>query len=204
MATFIDYCRKGDIEGIKQILADLTRRETERDDHISLKDCDMEEGFRVACFYGHYNIIRYLTEIYINDSTYSPINIHAFDGQGLKLAFYFGHYDIVRYLVEMYKNDSNYQSININRINNYGFIVACENGHYNIARYLMELHKNDSTYKPIDVYDYCEYNFIQACLNGHYIIANYLLRTTKNNKCDYSKQFNNYHMVFKKFEKYLL
>jgi hypothetical protein len=43
-----------------------------------------------------------------------------------------------------------------------------------------------------------------ACEKGAYDIANYLLKLTKKNKFGYSKPFNNYHMVFKKLEKYLL
>jgi hypothetical protein len=151
MATFIDYCEKGNIEYIKK---------------MSLKDCDLENGFRWACIKGHYNIVRYLIELYKSDSTCSPININAY--------------------------------------NEDGFRWACTHGYYEIVRYLVELYKNDRTYKRINIHACNEDGFRKACFFEYYIIANYLLRTTKNNKFGYSKQFNNYHMVFKKFEKYLL
>ena len=151
MATFIDYCEKGNIEYIKK---------------MSLKDCDLENGFRWACIKGHYNIVRYLIELYKSDSTCSPININAY--------------------------------------NEDGFRWACSEGYYDIVQYLVELHKYDSTYKPIDIYADNEDGLKSAYFYGHYAIANYLLKVTKNKKCGYSKQFDNYLMVFKKFEKYLL
>ncbi len=74
-------------------------------------------------------------------------------------------------------------------------------GHYDIVRFLCESHKNDSTYKPINIHAYNEYVFRSACENGYNIVVNYLLKITKRGKY---KPFENYLIVFKKIDKFLL
>ncbi len=74
-------------------------------------------------------------------------------------------------------------------------------GHYDIVRFLCELHKNDSTYKPINIHTDDEYGFRLPCEIGHNIVVNYLLKITKRGKY---KPFENYLIVFKKIDKFLL
>ena len=131
MALFIIYCIDGELDNIKK---------------ISLKNCDLECGFRWACRNGHCDIIQYLVNLYKTDingniNTYDPIYIHAFGELGFTWACMNGHYDIVQYLVNLYKTDNTYKPININ---NNGFRWACDKGHYNIVRYLCELYQNDN------------------------------------------------------------
>jgi len=90
MATFIDYCKNGNIEGIKQ---------------ISLKDCNLEDGFMKACAHGHHKIVQYLVELHKNDSTYNPIDIYANDEEGFKMACEKGAYDIANYLLKLTKKN---------------------------------------------------------------------------------------------------
>jgi hypothetical protein len=52
MALFIIYCIDGELDNIKK---------------ISLKNCDLECGFRWACRNGHCDIIQYLVNLYKTD-----------------------------------------------------------------------------------------------------------------------------------------
>ena len=88
MALFIIYCIDGELDNIKK---------------ISLKNCDLECGFRWACRNGHCDIIQYLVNLYKTDNTYKPININ---NNGFRWACDKGHYNIVRYLCELYQNDN--------------------------------------------------------------------------------------------------
>jgi ankyrin repeat protein len=90
MTTFIGYCMNGNIDDIKK---------------ISLKYCDLEEGFILCCNYGHYDIVRYLVELHKNDDTYKPIDIHSKDEAGFRWACKNGHYDIVNYLLKITKKN---------------------------------------------------------------------------------------------------
>ncbi len=123
MDPFVDDCENSDIESIKK---------------MSLEGCDLDRGFRWACYDGHYMLVRYLVELHIHDSTYKPINIHSDNELGFRWACENGHYNVVRYLVELYKNNrfataNHYKQINIHSEDEDGFIWACENGHYKIA-----------------------------------------------------------------------
>ena len=135
METFIDYCKNGDIYNIKK---------------LSLKGYDLDKGFRLACYYGHYNIVRYLCELHKNDSTYKPINIQTDNEHGFDLACENGHSDIVRFLCELHKNNPIYKPINIPN-NEYGFNLACENGHNNVVNYLLRITKRGKC-KPFNNY----------------------------------------------------
>ncbi len=88
MALFIIYCIDGELDNIKK---------------ISLKNCDLEMGFKWACLKGHFKIVQYLIELYKNDPTYKPINIHADDEYSFRWACRRGHYKIVKYLMTLYK-----------------------------------------------------------------------------------------------------
>ncbi len=96
MALFIIYCIDGELDNIKK---------------ISLKNCDLEMGFKWACLKGHFKIVQYLIELYKNDPTYKPINIHENNEVGFKWAYDNGHHNIVKYLMTLYKKH-NYKPIN--------------------------------------------------------------------------------------------
>ena len=128
---FLDYCENGDINNIKQ---------------MSLKGCNLDCGFRWACWCGHYDIVRYLCELY-KTGEYEKINIHAGDEEGFRLACYKEHYNIVQYLCELYKT-GDYTKINIHAHTELGFRWACMNGKYEILYFLMTLYKKHQ-YKPI-------------------------------------------------------
>jgi ankyrin repeat protein len=134
MVKFTDYCKHGNIDDIKK---------------MSLKDCNLEKGFRFACMNGHYDIVRYLVELYKNDKNYKPIDIHSCDEAGFILACMNGHYDIVRYLVELHKNDDKYKYIDIHSYDEQGFRWACTYGDYEIVKYLLKITKK---YKPFNNY----------------------------------------------------
>ncbi len=140
MNNFIDYCRDGDIESIKK---------------MSLEGRNLNNGFRWACENGHYNVVQYLVELYIHDSTYKPINIHFQYELGFRWACYNGHYIVVRYLMELYKNIHNgngtYKPIKIYYYDEGGFRWAYYNGHFKVVRYLLKITRNH-TYKPFNNY----------------------------------------------------
>ncbi len=140
MDQFIDCCRDGDIEGIK---------------NMSLEGRDLDYGFRIACHNGHYNVVRYLVELHIHD-IYKPINIHYADEYGFRLACWNGHYNVVRYLAELHIHDifataNHYKPINIHFYNEKCFRWACYKGHFKIVRYLLTLCKKHK-YKPFNNY----------------------------------------------------
>jgi ankyrin repeat protein len=144
MIMFLDYCITGNIDDIKK---------------MSLKKCDLDYGFIWACENGHYDIVRYLVELYKNDDEYRPIDIHSNEEFGFRRACTYGHYDIVRYLVELHKNDDKYKYIDIHSKDEYGFIRACRNGHYDIVKYLLKITKKNkpfnnylTAFKKIDKY----------------------------------------------------
>ncbi len=132
---FNEYCKNGELDNIKK---------------ISLINCDLENGFRTACYNGHYDIVQYLVNLY-KTGKYKPIYIHTFAEYGFAWACLKGHYDIVQYLVELHKQDTTYEPINIQVYNEEGFRWAYDNGHYNIVKYLMTLYKKHN-YKPIKNY----------------------------------------------------
>lgn len=139
MDLFIKYCENGDIDNIKKMLCpqqDLFSQEKQ----ICLEGCDLNLGFLRA--FGKYDIIRYLCELYRNDSKYRPININNNREVSFRSACIYGHYDTVKYLVELHYKDRNYKPINIHDWNEEGFTEACINGHYMIVKYLVELHNN--------------------------------------------------------------
>ncbi len=123
--------------------------------------------------------------------------------EGFTTACRYGHYKVVQYLVELHKNDSAYKPIDIHSGYEFGFEMACRNGHYDIVRFLIELYRNDDTYKSINIHENTEWGFRWAWYNGHYKIIHYLLKLTKKHTV-YNKPFNNYLMIFKKFNKYKL
>ncbi len=137
MEPFIDYCKNGDIEGIE---------------NMSLEGCDLNRGFSWACSSGHYNVVRFLVELYRNDSTYTPINIPVYNNQGFLHACFNGHYTIVRYLVELYRYDSIYKPIVIDFWHELCFRKACENEHSKVINYLLRITKKHKHYKPFHYY----------------------------------------------------
>ena len=87
MIKFIKCCMNGNIDNIKK---------------MSLKNCNLEQGFRWACGGGHYDIVQYLVELHKNDKKYKYIDIHSCD-EGFIKACEEGHYDIVKYLLKITK-----------------------------------------------------------------------------------------------------
>lgn len=94
--VFAEYCKKGDLANIKK---------------ISLKGCDLENGFKWASRNGHYMIVQYLIGLYKIDPTYKPINIHADYESSLRWACINEHYDIVKYLIKLYRKHLVYKPI---------------------------------------------------------------------------------------------
>jgi hypothetical protein len=72
--------------------------------YIDIHSC-YEEGFRWACYNGHYDIVKYLVELHKNDKNYRPINIHSYEEFGFRLACDNGRYDIVKYLLKITKKN---------------------------------------------------------------------------------------------------
>ena len=54
---------------------------------------DNEYGFRVACYYGHLNVVQYLLENNFN------IDVHANDDEGFRWACWQGHLNVIKYLI---------------------------------------------------------------------------------------------------------
>ncbi len=86
---------------------------------------DNEKSFKWACMNGHYEIVKYLIELYKNDKNYEEINIHSWDEEGFRLAYKWENYMIVKYLMTLYKKHKyTYKPINkyliiINKFNKY-------------------------------------------------------------------------------------
>ncbi len=113
----VNCCQNGNMNTLKDII------HKNHFDAIQLKGC-----FRIACKYGHYNIVRYLCELYKNDSNYEIIDINTHDTDGLIFACENGHFEIVQYLCELHSYDKNYKPICIHEG---AFVSACAKGMYN-------------------------------------------------------------------------
>jgi len=137
---------------------------------------------------------------------YKPINIHSEWEYGFRLACECGHYDIVQYLVNLYCNDNNYKIINIHIGDEYGFRYACKNRYYDIAQYLVNLYHYDTKYTMINIHSKNEDVLINIHTNHNKMVKFLLTLYKKKNKddCNNYKPINNYLLIFKKFDKYLL
>ena len=96
MDQFLEYCKNGELDNIKK---------------LSQKKRNLDSGFRWACENGHYDIVKYLVNLYKRDTTYKPIDIHTRDEWSFRWACTNGHYDIVQYLVEFHRKHSVYKPI---------------------------------------------------------------------------------------------
>ena len=127
---FLFACEDSDVFEVKQIV------EKGVDIHY-----DDEYGFRIACFKGHLDIVKYLTMLY-KDTHHNMIDIHARDDYGFKKACEFGHLDVVLYLTSIHEH-SCYTKINLNNVRDESYLWACFRGNFNTIKYMATLCKKN-------------------------------------------------------------
>ena len=132
---FHEACKNGNLRAITNLL----------NNHNIDVHVDNEDGFRLACYNGHLNVVQYLLKNNFN------IDVHAENEDGFRVACGNGHLNVVQYLLE------NNFNIDVHAENEYGFIWACCYGRLNVVKYLLT--KMELTDKMIKILciNKCEY-----------------------------------------------
>jgi hypothetical protein len=144
---FINVCEEGRLDRVIELVNNGV------DIHA-----DEDYGFRIACLYGHLDIIKYLME------QEDKPNIHVDDEYGFQLICQNRHLEVFKCLME-YDNKPN------NHVyKEYGFQWACHNGHLEVIKYLMSLDNKPNIHTDED------YGFRIACLHGQLEVIKYLMK----------------------------
>lgn len=111
-----------------------------------------------ACFFGHLNIVKWLTKINpnIKKTTYE---------EGFRYSCSMGNFKLIKWLYNKYPD------INMNTYNDFAFHKGCENGKIKTVKFLFEK-------SNVNLNIYNDYGFRAACKNNHIQLANWLI--TKN------------------------
>lgn len=133
---FIDCCEHNNFEAIKRIV----------NDGFNIIHYN-EWGFRLACQYGHLDIIKFL----INSR--NVLDIYAYDENGFRWACLNEHLEVIKYLMSL----TNPPDIHI--VNDLGLQNACLKGHLEIVKYLINLDKPN-------IHNLNSSTFQLACVNG--------------------------------------
>lgn len=119
-SKFWGSCMTGDLDSIKT----LCNREYS---FISDIHGDREKGFRLACYRGHLEVVKFLTTSQdLLEAGHTFVNIHVLSGSGIRGAFVNGHLDVIQYLIEDNNlKASGHINVNIHAENDRLFELAC-------------------------------------------------------------------------------
>ena len=96
---FIQACTDSDLYNIKSLILYSS---------VDIHFAD-EAGFNCACYYGNIHVIKYLINLYKNDTIIAtPININSDNMLGIKWACENGHLNCVKYIINLYKTHACY------------------------------------------------------------------------------------------------
>ena len=112
---FLIYYAKGTLHGARKICSSMEK----------INPVTLNRAFINACFYGHYNVAKWL-----NDS-----NIHFDYNRALRLACSNGHLKVAKWLY-------NLGGINIHINDDEAFMDACDHAHARVAKWLTTLDNN--------------------------------------------------------------
>ena len=82
--------------------------------HINTNKIDIhmeDDGFRLACYYGHKHILKYLIKLHKIQPTYAKININVNNDSGFITACNYKHKYIIKYLLSCGCHSNNYKCI---------------------------------------------------------------------------------------------
>lgn len=189
---FTMACRLGNLE-IVEWLYNLSRSEKEaigklecmlhknKSDENPTKrirlDYDFEKikltnsDFRLCCFDGHLDIVKWLYEQSKRDGN-TKININDLYDKAFVYACEGGHLELAKWLFELSKTDGNTQ-IGINTDNQRAFSESCSRGYLEMSKWLYETSKANNC--KIDINQYDGHDFRYCCYHGNLETAKWLL-----------------------------
>lgn len=151
------YCRTGNLEGVKSnIKKGGNPTAVVSSKHVS----DNCTPFELACWYGQFEIVKYLVESVGVDPAFRDSKCITYAARGNNL-------ELIKYLES--KGD-----VNMNRCEDLAIVRACECDSVDIFNYMYHMHDAD----PAAHNNYC---IKLACLNGNINLVNILLRDDRVN-----------------------
>lgn len=145
--------------------------------------------FRIACSYGHLEIIHFLTTSQeFLDLGHQWINLSKTSyHRGLEMACISGQLETVRYLVESCGGRSSGQKINLHDNDEEALMQACANGHLKVVEYLTTSQElKQAGHEWADIHARDEGGFHLACREGHLEIVKFLTTSSALKKPGYA------------------